>query len=75
MEYTVEIKGPGLIINYPVEVIIKALREAGLDVEVENTDPVEDVDRLLRETKKAVDEGKIKGGKIKVKATHLPWGG
>jgi hypothetical protein len=73
--YTVEIKGPGLVVSYPLEVIVKALKEAGLEVEVEDNHPTEDVDHLLRETKKAIDEGEIKGGKIKVKATHLPWGG
>ncbi len=75
MNYTLEIKGPGGTISYPLEVIVKALKEAGLEVEVEDNHPTENVEYLLRETKKAIDEGKIKNGKINVKATHLPWGG
>jgi hypothetical protein len=69
------IKGAGGTIGYPTEVIIKALREAGITVEVEDDHPCEDVERLLTETKKRLDSGYIKEWKVVVKTKHLPWGG
>lgn len=49
---TIEIKGPGGTINYPTEVIIKALKEAGLQVEVKDEHPTNNVEECLIETKK-----------------------
>ena len=72
---TIEIKGPGGTINYPTGVIVKALKEAGLQVEVQDSHPSDNIEEILIENKKMIDDGRIKDWKINVKATHLPWGG
>jgi len=72
---TIEIRGAGGTINYPTEVIIKALREAGLQVEVHDEHPSDNVEELLIKTKEKINSGCIKEWKVVVKATHYPWGG
>ena len=72
---TIEITGLGGTINYPKEVIVKALKEAGLQVEVQDDYPSDNADELMSKTKKAIDSGEIKDWKINVKAKHLFWGG
>jgi hypothetical protein len=72
---TIEIKGPGGTINYPTEVIIKALKEAGLQVEVKDEHPTNNVEECLIETKKRIDNGYIKDWKVVVETIHYPWGG
>jgi hypothetical protein len=56
-------------------VIVKALEEAGLQVEVQNDYPSDNADELMGKTKKAISSGEIKDWKINVKAKHLFWGG
>jgi len=75
MVTTIEISGPGGTIGYPKDVIVKALREAGLQVEVQDDYPSDNADELMSKTKKAIDSGEIKDWKINVKAKHLFWGG
>lgn len=72
---TIEIKGAGGTINYPTEVIIKALKEAGLQVELHDEHPADNVEELLLKTKERIDSGYIKEWKAIVKTTHYPWGG
>ena len=72
---TIEIKGPGGTINYPTGVIVKALKEAGLQVEIQDDYPSNNIEEILSENKKMIEDGRIKDWKINVKATHLPWGG
>lgn len=75
MDVRIEIIGPGGSISYPTEVIIKALKEAGMQVEVEDRFPTENPEEFMKKTKEMIDSGYIKEWKIKVKADHLPWGG
>jgi UDP-N-acetyl-D-mannosaminuronate dehydrogenase len=72
---TIEIKGAGGTIKYPTEVIIKALKEAGLQVEVHDEHPAENPEEHIKMTKEKIDSGYIKEWKVVVKATHYPWGG
>ena len=67
---TVEITGLGGTIDYPKEVIVKALKEAGLQVEVQDDNPSKDVDEMMSVMKKSIDSGEIKDWKINVKAKH-----
>jgi hypothetical protein len=75
MVTTIEISGPGGTINYPVNVIVKALKEAGLQVEVQDDYPSDNADENMRDVKERIDSGEIKDWKINVKTKHLPWGG
>jgi hypothetical protein len=73
---TIEITGLGGTINYPKEVIIKALKEAGLQVEVQDDYPTnQDVDEMVNEMKKRIDSGEIKDWKVNVKTKHCFWPG
>ena len=73
---TIEITGLGGTINYPKEVIVKALKEAGLQVEVQDDYPTnQDVDEMVNETKKRIDSGEIKDWKVNVKTKHCFWPG
>ena len=72
---TVEITGLGGTIDYPKEVIVKALKEAGLQVEVQDDNPSKDIDEMMSITKTMIDSGEIKDWKVKVKAKHCFWPG
>ena len=73
---TIEITGLGGTINYPQEVIVKALKEAGLQVEVQDDYPTnQDVDEMVNEMKKRIDNGEIKDWKVNVKTKHCFWPG
>lgn len=73
---TIEITGLGGTINYPKEVIVKALKEAGLQVEVQDDYPTnQDVDEMVNEMKKRIDSGEIKHWKVNVKTKHCFWPG
>jgi hypothetical protein len=73
---TVEITGLGGTIAYPKEVIVKALREAGLQVEVQDDYPTnQDVDVMISEIKKQIDSGEITDWKINIKTKHCFWPG
>lgn len=71
----INIVGPGMTINYPTDVIVKALKEAGLQVEVEDEHPSEDPETLANSIKESMNSGKITNWKVTVKTTHLPSGG
>ena len=72
---TIEITGLGGTINYPIEVIIKALKEAGISVEVENDYPSDNPDEMISLIKKQIDSGEIKDWKINIKTKNIFWGG
>jgi hypothetical protein len=73
---TIEISGLGGTIDYPKEVIVKALKEAGLQVEVQDDYPTnQDVEEMMSEMKKRIDSGEIKDWKINVKTKHCFWPG
>jgi len=72
---TIEIAGLGGTINYPKEVIVKALKEAGLQVEVQDDYPTKNVEKMMSEMKKRIDSGEIKDWKINVKTKHFFWPG
>jgi hypothetical protein len=72
---TIEITGLGGTINYPKEVIVKALKEAGLQVEVQDDYPTKDVEEMMGFTKKQIDSGEIKDWKVNVKTKHCFWPG
>ena len=72
---TVEITGLGGTIAYPKEVIVKALKEAGLQVEVQDDYPSKDADEMMSETKKRIDSGEIKDWEVNVKTKHCFWPG
>jgi hypothetical protein len=72
---TIEITGLGGTINYPKEVIVKALKEAGLQVEVQDDYPARDADEMMSETKKRIDSGEIKDWEVNVKTKHCFWPG
>jgi len=72
---TIEISGLGGTINYPKEIIVKALKEAGLQVEVQDDYPSDNADEMMSETKKQIDNGEIKDWKINVKTKHCFWPG
>jgi hypothetical protein len=72
---TVEITGLGGTIDYPKEVIVKALKDAGLQVEVQDENPSKDADKMMSEVKKHIDSGEIKDWKINVKTKHCFWPG
>ena len=72
---TIEITGLGGTIDYPKEVIVKALKEAGLQVEVQDAHSSEDAEEMMRITKERIDSGEIKDWKVNVKATHCFWPG
>lgn len=71
----IQISGPGLAISYETEIIIKALREAGCTVEVDDKYPCDDPEEFIKEIKEKIDSGRITGKKVIVKTNHLPWGG
>ena len=48
MMATIEIKGAGGTINYPTNVIVKALREAGMQVEVQDEHPSENAEEDIK---------------------------
>ena len=75
MVTTIEIKGPGGTCNYPADVIVKALKEAGLQVEVQDDYPTKNVEKMMSEMKKRIDSGEIKDWKINVKTKHCFWPG
>jgi hypothetical protein len=70
---TVEITGLGGTIDYPKEVIVKALKEAGLQVEVQDDYPSKDADEMMSEMKKRIDSGEIKDWEVNVKTKHCFW--
>jgi hypothetical protein len=72
---TVEITGLGGTIDYPKEVIVKALKDAGLQVEVQDDYPSKDADEMMSLMKKQIDSGEIKDWKVNVKAKHCFWPG
>ena len=72
---TIEITGLGGTIAYPKEVIVKALKEAGLQVEVQDDYPAKDADEMMRVMKKQIDSGEIKDWKVNVKTKHCFWPG
>ena len=72
---TIEIAGLGGTIDYPKEIIVKALKEAGLQVEVQDDYPSHNADEMMRDMKERIDSGEIKDWKINVKIKNLPWGG
>ena len=72
---TIEISGLGGTINYPVNVIVKALKEAGLQVEVQDDYPSHNADEMMRDMKERIDSGEIKDWKINVKTKHCFWPG
>ena len=72
---TVEITGLGGTIDYPKEVIVKALKDAGLQVEVQDDYPAKDADEMMRGMKKRIDSGEIKDWKVNVKTKHCFWPG
>ena len=72
---TIEIKGPGGAISYPREVIVKALKEAGLQVEIQDDYPTEDAEEMMSLMKERINSGEIKDWKVNVKATHCFWPG
>ena len=72
---TIEITGLGGTINYPKEVIVKALKEAGLQVEVQDDYPSKDADEMMGEMKKRIDSGEIKDWEVNVKTKHCFWPG
>ena len=72
---TIEITGLGGTINYPKEVIVKALKEAGLRVEVQDAHPTEDAEEMMSLMKERINSGEIKDWKVNVKATHCFWPG
>jgi hypothetical protein len=72
---TIEITGLGGTIDYPKEVIVKALKEAGLQVEVQDDYPAKDADEMMGETKKRIDSGEIKDWKVNVNTKHCFWPG
>ena len=71
----IEITGLGGTIDYPKEVIVKALKEAGLQVEVQDAHSSEDAEEMMRLMKERIDSGEIKDWKVNVKATHCFWPG
>jgi hypothetical protein len=72
---TIEITGLGGTINYPKEVIVKALKDAGLQVEVQDDYPSKDADEMMSEMKKRIDSGEIKDWEVNVKTKHCFWPG
>jgi hypothetical protein len=56
-------------------VIVKALKDAGLQVEVQDDYPAKDADEMMGETKKRIDSGEIKDWKVNVKTKHCFWPG
>lgn len=66
----VEITGPGLVINYPSELIIKALTDAGFNVNIVNKHRVDDPEKLL-DTNKDTNKDLT----VTVISNHQPWGG
>ncbi len=72
---TIQISGPGGTISYPTEVIIKALKEAGLKVEVTDEYPTDNPEEFIHSTKQRIDNGELKDWKVSVKTNHQPWGG
>ena len=72
---TIEIAGLGGTIDYPKEIIVKALKEGGLQVEVQDDYPSDNADEMMSEMKKRIDSGEIKDWKINVKTKHCFWPG
>lgn len=64
-----------MTIQFPTEVIIKALRDAGLQVDVEDEFPSKDPEKVINESKELIKSGEITNWKVTVKTKHLPWGG
>lgn len=72
----IKITGPGGVINYEYYVILKALKDAGIQVEEINDSPEESPEKHLEMIKSRIDTGFIKSPwQVKLIANHMPWGG
>jgi hypothetical protein len=65
----ITISGPGGCINREYYVILKALRDAGFEVEEENGCPKD------HPGSPPIIDGLKYDGLVRLKADHLPWGG
>jgi len=83
---TIIIKGPGKVINYEAEVILKALRDAGCTVTIHNPEADENPEvcqaeiykRLTDDNWAGDDYPELKGRitkKVQIFVDHQPWGG
>lgn len=71
----ITVSGPGLAINFEVELIRKALEDAGISVEVENDHPAEDPGAFIEHRKSLIAEQGNKPNQVVLIADHLLWGG
>jgi hypothetical protein len=73
MDYRIEIKvsGPGMTINTEMALIEKALRDAGIPVDVVNEHPDSPTSNQLSESH--IEYCRKRG--VKLVANHCPWGG
>lgn len=67
VNYTIDLKGMGIIVNRPLDIIVKALEDAGAEVTVENHYP--------SEVKWRDYENPLVDYKVKIKVEHEPWPG
>ena len=71
----ITIAGPGSVINNELAIVEKAFRDAGFDVEVENShpDPELTAEQVINHLK--LVHGSQPLGHIKIVMKHYPWGG
>lgn len=72
------ITGPGGVINFEYYLILKALRDAGINVVEDNpygySDDAESFEHISQ-IQERISSGEIKNWSVLLKANHQPWGG
>lgn len=74
----ITITGPGGVINFEYYLILKALKDAGIEVAEVNVcayETPDEADRHVAIIGDRLRSGDIKSWSVQLEARHLPWGG
>lgn len=74
----ITITGPGGVINFEYYIILKALKDAGIEVAEVNDcayETSDEADRHVALIGDRLQSGDIKNWSVQLEARHLPWGG
>lgn len=75
---TITITGPGDVINFEYYLILKALRDAGIDVIEDNPYGYSgdaEPSKHITQIQERLSSGQIKNWAVQLNAKHIPWGG
>jgi hypothetical protein len=74
----ITITGPGEVINFEYYLVLKALKDAGIEVAEVNECAYQtsaEVEQHLLTIGGRIASGDIKNWSVRLEAKHLPWGG